>query len=362
MNNIFFGVLTFFGVLMISFFLSKVNIKFSKNIGLLDFPDSDRKTHDSPIPLAGVSFSVILALILSTILFYSNNFLNFSFFDSNWRSVSDSLELTKNPEVIVNWIWIVAGIFVILISGFVDDKYRLRTWQLAIPINIALLMIVLGGNLQIKSFSYPFDSVLPNITVLHYFFAWLWLGLCLATTKFLDGHDGLVASVGIVNFGVIGSVAALPGINQPLVWSLCLVWMACLGGFLPFNLPKARSYIGEAGSEIVGLMIGILSILSGAKLATSFSIVGWFLLDLVLVFLIRVKNGKSPLSAGREHWHFRLLDYGMTRWQVLGISVGLITFTGIFGAFLPTIYKPLIIVFEAVVLGIIFWITNKKKQ
>jgi UDP-GlcNAc:undecaprenyl-phosphate/decaprenyl-phosphate GlcNAc-1-phosphate transferase len=343
-------VLAGFVIIAGSYFLSKYNILIAKKLGLIDHPDSDRKFHDSPIPLSGINLSIILALGLSTVIFY-------------WREIGlgDYFQLTKNPENIVDWWWIVAGIAVILVGGFLDDKFRLKTWQLAIPINIALLLIVLGGNLQIKAFSYPFDAILPNITFLHSFLAWVWLGLCLSTTKFLDGHDGLVTSVGIVNLSVIAVVAALPGIDQPLVWGICLVWIASLLGFLPFNLPKARSYIGEAGSEIVGLMIGVLSILSGAKLATSFSIVGWFLLDLVLVFAIRIRNGKSPLAAGREHWHFRLLDYGFSRWQVLGISLSLITFTGIFGAFLPTVYKPFIILFEAVVLGVIFGITSRKK-
>jgi UDP-GlcNAc:undecaprenyl-phosphate/decaprenyl-phosphate GlcNAc-1-phosphate transferase len=346
----FFGIIGLVGIALASYFLSLWNMTLSRSAGIMDIPDNARKLHDSPIPLAGINLSVCLALCLSTVVFY-------------WREFGfgDYFQLTKNPENMVNWLWIVCGILVLLVGGFLDDKYRLKSWQLAIPINIALLLIVFGGNLRIESFSYPFDTVLPDIVFLHYFLAWLWLGLCLATTKFLDGHDGLVTSVGIVNFAVIATVAFLPNINQPLIWGICLVWIAALLGFLPYNLPKARSYIGEGGSEIVGLMIGILSILSGAKLATSFSIVGWFLLDLILVFVIRVQSGKSPLSAGREHWHFRLLDYGFSRWQVLGISLGLITFTGIFGAFLPTIYKPFIIIFEAVVLGIIFWITSRKK-
>jgi UDP-N-acetylmuramyl pentapeptide phosphotransferase/UDP-N-acetylglucosamine-1-phosphate transferase len=326
MHGIFWIILGTLGITVCSYFLSKYNILIAKKLGLIDHPDSDRKLHDSLIPLAGINFSILLALGLSTVIFY-------------WQELGfgDYFELTKNPENVVNWWWIVAGILVILIGGFLDDKYRLKAWQLAIPINIALLMIVLGGNLQIESFSYPFNTILPDVAILHYFLAWLWLGLCLATTKFLDGHDGLVTSVGVVNLSVIAAVALLPNINQPLVWGICLVWIACLAGFMPFNLPKARSYIGEAGSEIVGLMIGVLSILS-----------------------IRIRSGKSPLAAGREHWHFRLLDYGFSRWQVLGISLGLITFTGIFGAFLPTVYKPFIILFEAVVLGVIFGITSGK--
>ncbi len=349
--------LNFLIILISLFFVSHwfgtINILLSLVFDLVDKPDGDRKLQKSPVPLAGITLSLLLATAVSTSLFFENEF---------WGrlNIISNLELTKNIDNPVNWWWVVAGIIIILIGGLIDDKNNLKSWQLAIPINVGLLAIVFGGNLRIEALSYPFDTIIPSFGFLHQFLAWVWLGLCLATTKFLDGHDGLVSSVGIINFMVIAFMAFLPSINQPLIWSICLVWIACIAGFLPYNLPNAQSYIGEGASELIGLMIGILSILSGAKLATSFSIVGWFLLDLMLVLFIRYKNGKNILQAGREHWHFRLLDYGFSKWQVLIMSIILISFTGFFGAVLPTVYKPIIILFELVILLGIFKVTSRK--
>jgi UDP-GlcNAc:undecaprenyl-phosphate/decaprenyl-phosphate GlcNAc-1-phosphate transferase len=140
------------------------------------------------------------------------------------------------------------------------------------------------------------------------------------------------------------------------------VWGFCILGFLPFNLPNAKMYLGEIGSEMIGFIIGVLSILSGAKVATVGSIIGWFVLDLLLVFAIRVSKGKNIFMGGREHWPFRLLDNGLNKWQVLMVTLVAVVFTSILGLFLPTLYKPFVLVIQFFILMISYFRTKQKPQ
>lgn len=337
--------------LIASYFATKFSIPVIQKLGIVDDPkiSSERKKQSYPVPLLGGLGFVIVAGTASifTILSAYNNW-----FDLNFR-------LAQNLSFDFRLEWIILGGLIITVGGFLDDKYNLKTWQMLIPINLGLFVTVFLGGLRIESLSYPFDSLIPEIEFLPSILAYIWVGLCLTASKFLDGHDGLVGSVGVLNLGVIALVSLLPQVNQPLIFFLASIWAFSILGFLPFNLPDAKLYLGEIGSEMIGFVIGILSILSGAKVATASSIIGWFLLDLMLVFWIRWRKKKNILTAGREHWHFRLYDGGMSKWQVLVTTLILISFTSMLGLILPTIWKPLVWVFQLIVILVIYFGTKK---
>ena len=258
--------------------------------------------------------------------------------------------------------WIIVGCLIILVAGILDDKYKLTSTQMLIPVNLAIFVAVFLGGLRIESLSYPFNNLLPFIPFLHYFLAYIWILVCLSATKFLDGHDGLVGSIGIINLLGIATVSMFPNVNQPFIFTVAMIWCSAILGFLPYNLPNAKLYLGEVGSEMIGFMIGVLSILSGAKVATSSTIIGWFILDLVLVFWIRYKSGKNIFIGGREHWHFRLVDDGFGKWQVLIFTIFIVSVTSIMGILLETKYKPLVFVLQTCVIFLVYKKTNSAKK
>jgi UDP-GlcNAc:undecaprenyl-phosphate/decaprenyl-phosphate GlcNAc-1-phosphate transferase len=338
--------------LVISYLASKFTIPLAQRLSLTDDPKyaSSRKLQKTNVPLlGGLGFSLVAgaASVLGIMA------MDFDWFGQGQR-LSLNLSYNFRPE------WIVVGGLIILIGGFLDDKYRLKAWQMLIPINLALFVVIFLGGLKIEALSYPFDQLIPKVSFLPSILAYIWVGLCLASTKFLDGHDGLVGSVGVLNLATIGLISLLPQVNQPLVFFLAFVWAFSIAGFLPFNLPNAKLYLGEIGSEMIGFVIGILSIISGAKVATASSIIGWFVLDLLLVSWIRHKAGKKIWEGGREHWHFRLFDAGLGKWQVLFVTLTLIGFTSYLGLTLPTVWKPIVWLFQALVILVIFWLTNRK--
>ncbi len=340
-------------VTICSLITSKLVLNYAIKKNIVDDPSiaPERKDQQKPIPLlGGVGFGIV-GIIASFGTFLAYRFDLFGLHNY----------LEQNMFNGFHFGWILVACCIILIGGYIDDRYNLSVKKLLITVNLALLVGVFLGGLKINALSYPFDWIIFG-PFLQYFLAYIWVGFCLSATKFLDGHDGLVSSVGILNLVSIALISSFANINQPFITIISLIWVAAILGFLPFNLPNAKMYLGESGSELIGFLIGVMSIISGAKIATTATIVGWFIFDLILVIFIRWKNKKNVVSGGREHWHFRLLDAGLSKWQVLGLTLGTLVVSGFFGLVFPTIYKPFVFLGQLIVfLGIYWWTSSRVK-
>jgi UDP-GlcNAc:undecaprenyl-phosphate GlcNAc-1-phosphate transferase len=102
-------------------------------------------------------------------------------------------------------------------------------------------------------------------------------------------------------------------------YSVALLPLALLGatlGFLPFNFPPARIFLGS-GSWILGYAIATLGIAAGAKLALLLLVLGIPIVDVAWLMLSRLRAGQSIGQADRRHLHFRLLDAGLSQRQVV---------------------------------------------
>jgi UDP-GlcNAc:undecaprenyl-phosphate GlcNAc-1-phosphate transferase len=324
-----FGLSAFFGSLLLSGAVRRLAVK----LDITDSPASapNRKKHKVPVPLLGGVGITLIGLLVGGILWLIRKDMLGDY--AVWSGY-----LGLNLETF-RLLYIYLGALIILIGGVLDDIFQFKSKVVFIPSFIGLSVAIFLGNLQIETFSYPFQDIVPNIDAVHYGLAFLWVGSCLAATKFLDGHDGLVSSIGIIALGAICLTAMLDFIQQPLISLLALIWLASIAGFLPFNLPNAKSYLGESGAQIIGFMIGVLSILSGAKIATAGSVLGWFVIDVVLVMLLRMRRGQSPFSGDRTHLHLRLADSRLNKWQVLGFFIGISLISAYVAVFQTTSVK-----------------------
>jgi len=156
-----------------------------------------------------------------------------------------------------------------------------------------------------------------------------WLGLMMNTVNWLDGVDGLAGGVAFVAALVLFVNAAFR--LEPPQYSVSLLPLALMGataGFLIFNFPPARVFMGSNGAFFLGYSLGTLSIIGGAKAATILLTMGLPLLDVGWQIVNRVLQGRNPTEGDRGHLHFRLMDLGLnTRLIVLGYYV----FCGFFG-------------------------------
>jgi UDP-N-acetylmuramyl pentapeptide phosphotransferase/UDP-N-acetylglucosamine-1-phosphate transferase len=134
------------------------------------------------------------------------------------------------------------------------------------------------------------------------------------TTKFLDGVDGLAASVSSVGAAMVMMLALSAAYFQPDVALLSAVCLGALLGFLAWNLPPASIFLGEGGSTFVGYALGTLAVISGGKLATLLLVIGIPLLDVAWVVVRRFRAGGLPavFRGDRRHLHHRLRDLGLS--------------------------------------------------
>jgi len=335
-----------------AFCLSLAGVWLSKKIAekykILDDPKArpDKLQH-KPIPFLGGSGFALVCTVLISLLWLINKY--------DWFNLGDFLN--QNLYYPFRLYWIIIAIFILLVGGFLDDKFTLSSKWLMTYIFTAIFIAVFGGGLKIEVFSYPFDIFLPTFGYLPQVLAFVWILLCVSATKFLDGADGLASTAGLIALLSIASVSLFQNVYQPLIFLFALIWASGIVAFLGFNFPNAKVYLGEAGSEIIGFVIGVLAILSGAKVATATTVIGWFILDVVFVFTLRLLNKKPLFKADRTHWHHRLIDLGFSKIQVLAITALILLITAHTGLLFPTQYKVFVLLSQSIFLIIIFGIT-----
>jgi len=126
-------------------------------------------------------------------------------------------------------------------------------------------------------------------------------------------------------------------------WSITLLAIALVGallGFLPFNFFPAKIFLGTAGALTLGFIVGNLSIIGGAKVATALLVLGIPILDVAWQIFHRLRAHRSPFSADRGHLHHRLLDLGISQRIIVTSYYAFTAFFGVLALVLPSgIYK-----------------------
>ncbi|MBI5397122.1 MAG: undecaprenyl/decaprenyl-phosphate alpha-N-acetylglucosaminyl 1-phosphate transferase [Verrucomicrobia bacterium] len=198
----------------------------SRRLGFLDDP-GPRKIHAAPMPLLGGA-AVFVALIAGVLL----------------------SGFSPTPPDRPRLLAIFAGAAIALALGMIDDKRDLRAGpKLAGQILIALVVVAGGFRVTLFIPSVPLQWI---VTV-------LWLVAVMNALNFLDNMDGLCAGIGAICALIFGGIAAAHG--QLLAATLAAATAGALIGFLPWNLPGARIFLGDGGSHLVGFLLGALAIL-----------------------------------------------------------------------------------------------------
>jgi len=223
----------------------------------------------------------------------------------------------------VQIIGFVVGILVLMIGGALDDRFDHPPHiQILFPILTSLIIIASGsGIVQVTNPTWPGHAISLvwqrfQFGVIHFSFpsdiiTLGWLLVVTYSMKILDGLDGLVAGLTIISALLIASLAGSQAYFQPLIALVALAIAAVHIGFLPFN-KQGSIFLGEAGSTIAGFSLAVLSIISGAKVATAAVALGIPIADIGIVVIGRLLRGKHPFKGDSSHLHFRLLQAGFS--------------------------------------------------
>jgi UDP-GlcNAc:undecaprenyl-phosphate GlcNAc-1-phosphate transferase len=295
----------------------------------------ERDVHTRPTPrLGGIAmfFGVMVALLIaSAIPFFRVVF--------------------ANPSAVLA---IAGAAFLIVLVGVADDIWDLD-WTIKLAAQLLVAALVAWQGVQILSL--PIGGLTVGSPYMSLAITILTIVLVMNAVNFIDGLDGLVAGVSLIANGVFLIYSYLlaretsPSNYFNLASLLAAVLVGACAGFLPFNWHRARLFMGDAGSMLVGLLMATSAIavtgqIDPSSLARSellpaflpvvlpFAILLLPIADFTLAVLRRVSAGKSPFTADRKHLHHRLLDMGHSHLHAVlilyswtaTVSVGMLLF------------------------------------
>ncbi len=278
---------------LISLFLNRISLNF-KNFSKQENTINQKRLSSLKVPTYG-GISMSLAFLVSTRL------------------------LGKVDSEIIQ-----IAIYAVLITiiGFIDDRYNLN-WK----IKLVLQLVAISTPIYLLNIYLNIEQLIGiNLNnILNLFTTVIWILLIVNSLNFLDNMDGLAATTATmiaISLGILSYIT-----NQYKLTDISIVLVASMLGFLYFNFPKAKLYMGDSGSLFLGYCLGFISILfswnNNIESSWIFQIqpvILFFtipLLDLMTVMISRIKNGKSPMTGGTDHISHRLLKKGFTSSQVL---------------------------------------------
>ena len=304
--------------------------KWCLRTGLVDDP-GHRKIHDQAMPLAGgltVMTALIVPMILAALALWLRQSLKIPALDDTTAPLLTHGVHKRSLELAA----IFVGAIGMLLVGLWDDKHESRpAGKFACQFAVAALVAASGARITLFVPSTLFSFA---ITI-------LWILTVINAFNFMDNMNGLCGGLGAIGAFYFGLTAALAPVPQYLVALIAFLACGALVGFLPHNFPRAKSFLGDSGSHLVGYLLAVLAILphfytarSGHALAvlTPLLVLAVPLGDLVWVVILRTRMGKPFYVGDTNHLSHRLVKLGLSRtlavlviW-LLALAIGALAF------------------------------------
>lgn len=352
--------ISFLLAFIISFMTTPWSIELAHKVGAIDIPKDNRRMHNNVMPKLG-GIAVILGFVISVIylLFVMN--------------IEGSIDIFGQEQYFNKLIGILLGIVVITFIGVLDDIKTLKPWQKLLGQILAAIIVVAFGvqiqDIKISTIAqFDLSKWISGIVTV------IWIVGITNAINLMDGLDGLSSGISLISSISLLIIFALNG--SPIIAILLIATLiGALVGFLPYNFAPAKTFIGDVGSNFLGFMLAIISIIGVAKKYTIAVIVlpilvlGLPILDVVWAIVRRIVKGKSLkaiFNADNEHVHHKLVKRGFSQKQAVLILYGASAILGMFAIILfdSGIWKAisfLLMVVAAVALGYKNFIIHKNQ-
>ena len=304
-NHLLPGLWPFLGALVACVIFVPVAIVLSRRFGWIAEPGG-RHAHASPTPKLG-GLAMYLGFAVAVLLFLPR--------------YGDTLGVL-----------VVTGLGMVLLA--IDDRWPMKPIvKLGVQIGLAVLATVVFA-IEIKFVSLPGGHIIQ--------LGWLmapvtifWLVGMQNTVNLLDGADGLAA--GVIAIVAMILMLAAGQLKQIEVVQLAGALAGVCVGFLVFNFPPARIFMGDSGSHFLGLALGLISVLGVAKVAVAFALAAPVLAlavpiaDTAWAILRRRRRGESVATADNLHIHHRLQSFGLNPRQTCYVFYSVTALLGALG-------------------------------
>ena len=250
---------------------------------------------------------------------------------------------------------IISGFIVIHIVGLLDDFYNIRAIGKLIGQIVAAILVILSG-FVIKTINIPIVNYAVQIKILTYLLTALWIIGITNAVNLIDGMDGFAGSIAAAALIVYAVLALVQG--QIALSVICLSLTGSVIGFLLFNFPPAKIFMGDSGSLFLGFAVAVIPFLTANGTITSDVLIvpiTVLIIPIVDTFsaIARRINRKVPFyKPDKLHVHHLLLDLGLNNRQIV-IIVGMYTIITSLIVIAARQYFSNIYIYVAVVLWIL---------
>jgi UDP-GlcNAc:undecaprenyl-phosphate GlcNAc-1-phosphate transferase len=284
-------------------------VKSGSKLGIMDDPKKHKHpkvVHDTPVPRGG-GIPILLALLVGSVLF---------------------MPLTKKL------VGLIVGAVILGIVGWLDDRHEekispyLRLFLnclaglavIGVGIGIAYVTNPLGGIIRLDLPQYCFNLwggehciwILADLLAL----GWLiWMQNIVGWSSGVDGQLPGFVIIAALTIGILGLRSGADVSQWPVVIMSGIVAGSYLG-FLPWNWFPQKIMPGYGGKSLAGFLLGVLAIMSGAKVGAMMLVLGVPTVDAILVMIKRINEKRSPVWGGKEHLHHYLLEAGWTKKKI----------------------------------------------
>ena len=241
-------------------------------------------------------------------------------------------------------IGLVIGGIILVIGGYLDDTYSLPPLKQLLWPFLAIIAVIISG-VGITEFTNPFSpekliyvdtfkfdlltfrGIPYRVTLPADLITFVWLGLIMYSTKLQDGLDGLVSGISFLGSIFIFLLSYFVFDDIPLA-VLSALFAGALLGFLKYNFYPAKIFLGESGSLLTGFILGVLAIMSDAKVVITLLLFAVPIADAVWTVVRRIYKKQAPWKGDQGHLHHQLIHAGISPRRAVLLLQGI---TALFG-------------------------------
>ena len=235
---------------IVSFMATPYTIKIADKIGAVDVPKDKRRMHTKKMPKFGGP-AVIVGFLVS--MFYLLIVM----------SIEGSIDLFAEQEYGKKLLGVLLGIVAIAVTGVLDDTKTLTWWQQLLG-QVTAAVIVVSFGIRIEHLDIPFLYRIGLNDVFSTIVTIVWIVGVINSINLIDGLDGLSSGISLIS--CISLLIIFLMNDSPMIATIIVTAMSgALVGFLPFNFSPAKTFIGDTGSNFLGFMLAVVSILGVAK-------------------------------------------------------------------------------------------------
>jgi len=268
---------------------------------------------------------------------------------------------TSDPNEARRFWGLVVGGALMALFGLIDDRYELPAGTEYLGYLLAAI-VATASLIILERFNDPFnDQLVVLLPLLYIPLTLFWMTGMIVTVNWLDGLDGLAAGVAAILAIVLGLHMYRSGQYSVVPQALALLGAAV--GFLVFNAPPARAFLGSNGAFFLGYVMGALGLIAGGRVATVLLVMGIPIVDVAWTIIDRWRHGVSPFKGDRRHLHFRLKDAGLSTRVIVYVYWGFCAVAGALALVLSSrLYKLVALALLGSLTTLLLLFLSRKRQ